>query len=75
MRDAESIALWESKSGKFWLELFRDSGGYFYRHLGGGGIPSNNAPQSAVIAEMESKVWWSSDYNDKDEIATIRRVR
>lgn len=51
-----SVARWESRFGTYWVELFRDDGGYFYRAVGAGGVCSAQYPESDVVSEMESKL-------------------
>jgi hypothetical protein len=50
------VARWESKSGKWWADLYAfDNGGYFYRGVGCGGNMSGTATLDEAIAAMEQK--------------------
>jgi hypothetical protein len=52
----ELIARWESKSGKYWADLYRDSDGYcFYRGEGCGGN-MGKMEQSSAIESLQLRV-------------------
>ena len=49
------VARWESRSGKWWAELYRDSLGYSYRAVGAGGV-LGGASEAEAVAEMEKRL-------------------
>jgi hypothetical protein len=69
----EAVARWESRSGKWWAELFHDGAHAFYRGVGcGGNMGIIGEPEA--IAEMQRKV--DSGYFQPDAAKTpMKRVR
>jgi len=54
---AAYIARWESRGGKYWVELWRGGCDYSYRSdSGGGSVCRPDAPIEGAIAVMQSKL-------------------
>lgn len=71
--DAQTIARWESKSGKWWAELRRDQYGYAYRGVDCGGSLGILPSDADAVAELDRRV--ASGYFQPDANTTpMRRV-
>jgi hypothetical protein len=64
------IGRWESKGGKYWIELNKDDMGYSYNTNNGGGN-IGNVPESSAIKDIDEMIKDSIQYDG----INMRRVK
>ena len=67
------IARWESRGGRYWIELYRDAIGYTYSGRECGGSLAALADDAAAIAEIEARIlpYAQADAN----VTPMQRIR
>lgn len=71
MNSDRLIAAWESKGGKYRVELYRDAWGYRYKANGAGGNLGALANDAAALAAIEQ---WLPDFQADANKTPMRRV-